>query len=286
MGAEPISPEVMEHRLVEAFILKVTLPLLLDTGGPQAEVLGTATLFRIDGRVFVVTAAHVLLTDPYDPSSPQIDLEKIAFPSQLRGAWLHTLGEMEVLRPKPPSHVDVALLELKSAEVIELLEQGWGFLGLEQVGPPAPGDRFMVGGYPEEYARPVGNSILQSFLSVATDPLHYVPLVKHPQPLLDLFFHLEDEGEQVGGGRREIPSLKGMSGASIWAYAPPSAGSAWTAAKALKVYAVQSSARRGAWFRGVDWGAVIVLLKDPSLGLRHPLLEDPVPETAPDADNP
>jgi hypothetical protein len=60
-----------EVLLIRGFIQHVTLPLILNST-PAPIILGTATIFRIEGRTFIVTAAHTLKSDPDDPYSGDI----------------------------------------------------------------------------------------------------------------------------------------------------------------------------------------------------------------------
>ena len=82
-----LSLDQTEQVLVNAEILNVTLPLLFD-GAEAPEVLGTGTLFYVDDRAFVVTAAHLFKEDENDPFSADIDLTKIAYPTKLTEAAL------------------------------------------------------------------------------------------------------------------------------------------------------------------------------------------------------
>lgn len=121
-------------------------------------------------------------------------------------------------------------------------------------------------GYPWEGAKIIGDNIRQRFLKITTDPLHYVPAVQFPDPTSDRFFYLQKEGQLLDGSLREIPNLQGMSGASLWASSEPA--ELWTPSKALKVVAVQSSFKRGEWFRCTDWAAIIHLFR--RIGFKSP----------------
>jgi len=260
--------DMAQDALARSFILRVTIPLLLDAE-PVPHILGTATLFKSEGRVFLVTAAHLLHEDG-DFSLPTIDFTAIAFPSQPIDASLQTLGSFIILRPAAPSQIDVAVLELQDAETIRQLEIGWGFLGLDQASRSIIGDRYVLSGFPLQSVRLENDCIQQAFLTLYTDALPHAPSVRNPMPGVDRFFYLQNEGFTVDGQSRPIPRLQGLSGASIWSIALPDEKSVWHPSTALQVVAVQSSALRGAWFRGVDWEAVRVILRRPEVGLTNP----------------
>lgn len=253
-----------QDALVSRYVVEVTIPLLAD--GPK--VLGTGTLFTHEGRHFIVTAAHILKVDERNPASADIDLTGIAFPTGRTDATLLTLGSFDVLRPDPSSHVDVVVLELKDEDAIRHLNSGWRFLDFGAVAAFPFNARFILSGFPLEGASWDGQSVGQNFLMLSTDALHYVPDVEHYEPLIDRFFHLEKEGELLDGSKRAIPRLQGLSGASLWAYVEPSG--LWSPSAALKVVAVQNSARHGEWIRCADWEAVRHIFRKPEIGFVSP----------------
>jgi hypothetical protein len=220
------------------------------------------------GRHFIVTAAHILKTDEDDPLSPDIDLTTIAYPTGRSNASLHTLGLFDIHRPSPPSYVDVTVLELKEPQTVMTLTTGWRFLTFDEVAPFPYNARFILSGFPLEGVRWDGQNVGQNFLTLTTDLLHYVPQVRVPEPATDRFFYLQDEGQLLDGTWRSIPKLQGLSGASLWAYVEPNG--LWSASKALKIVAVQSSYLKGKWMRCTDWEAVRYILRQSQLGFQSP----------------
>jgi hypothetical protein len=228
---------------LQQFILSVSLPILID-GEKQPEPWGTGTLFKIEDRHFLVTAAHVV---------SDVDLTKLTFPSGLRNATLQKFGAFEVFRPKSPLTVDVAVVEFKAKETVGLLSDGWSFLGLDSVA--AAGcyhGRFIVGGYPVAIHRFDGEQVQQSMLALTTDLLHYTPDVSDPQPEFDQFFYHAPEGKLLDGTTQKMPRLNGASGASIWVHLGVSSSSLWSPSAATKIVGVQVSASHGRWFRGAE----------------------------------
>jgi len=291
-----LNDDELRRKAVDAFILKVSLPLLTDASERMA-VLGTGTLFHINERYFIVTAAHILKEDPDDFSSPDIDLSAIAYPSRLqdapssalhpavsnklrpgafkslRPAPLNTLGPFEVFRLKMPCKTDVAVLELKSSSTIAVLKEGWGFLTLRNVGaPPDDCTDFILAGYLFEGATFKAEIVTQRVFSLQTNLLDYLPEVEFPEPGIDQFYYLP-ENLEAGNPPQKVTSLNGLSGASIWAYVDfPHNNALWDASLALRVVGVQSSAKMGHWFRGFDWAAVKSILGNDDLGLREAVI--------------
>lgn len=256
-----------KHSAIINYVNASTIPLLADaTEAP--DILGTGTLFQHEDRYFIITAAHILKSDPDNPCSQDIDLTAIAYPTRKIDAKLMTLGPFEVYRPQPPSRVDVVVLELKDRETISALNKAWRFLGFDKVAPFPFNARFLLSGYPVEGVSWDGQKVGQNFLSITTDALDHVPSVQFPEPTVDRFFYLEDEGQLPDGSSRKLPALQGLSGASLWAYNEPTG--IWDASKAMKIVGVQSSYLRGQWFRCVDWCAVRHILRTPIVGFQSP----------------
>lgn len=264
--------DAQQDALVSRYVVEVTIPLLADNPNLVEQgpiVLGTGTLFEHEGRHFIVTAAHILKVDEEDPKSADIDLEGIAFPSGRSNATLQTLGSFDIHRPDPTSHIDVVVLELKDQATIATLKAGWRFLGFDAAGPFPFKACFVLSGFLMEGASWIGERVGQNFLMLSTDALHYVPEVRFPEPTVDRFFHLEKEGVLLDGSKRTIPRLKGLSGASLWAYTEPAG--IWSPETVLKVVAVQNGAKHGEWIRCADWDAVRYIFNQPSLGFISPL---------------
>lgn len=253
-----------QDALVSRYVMEVTVPLLAD--GPK--ILGTGTLFTHEGRHFIVTAAHIFKVDPNDPGSEGILLTDVAVPDGRESATIFTLGSFDIHRPDRSSRVDVMVLELKDQATIAKLESGWRFLEFDSVGQFPFNARFILSGYPFEGHNWDGENLGQNFLKLSTDPLPFVPNVDFPEPSVDRFFHLEKDGQLLDGSTRKIPRLQGLSGASLWAYSEPSG--IWSASVALKVVAVQSSAKHGEWIRCADWDAVRYIFRKPQIGFLSP----------------
>jgi hypothetical protein len=250
-----------EAAALQRFILSVSLPILID-GEKQPEPWGTGTLFNIEDRHFLVTAAHVL---------SGVDLAKLAYPTGLSNAALHTFGDFEIFRPEPPAAVDVAIVEFKSAETIERLTSGWSFPGLDSVAlSGCYRGRFIVAGYPVDVHRFDGDQVKQSMLTLTTDSLDYTPHVDEPQPDFDQFFYHAAEGAQLDGTTQKMPRLNGASGASIWVYLGVPTPGLWSPSSATKIVGVQVSAKHGVWFRGAAWSAVHEIFRSDKVGLSIP----------------
>jgi uncharacterized protein (DUF4415 family) len=267
--SKPTPLELEEDRLLSEFRLKVTIPLLRDTGVDCPEILGTGTLVTHEDRYFIVTADHIFREDVDDASSPLIPMADVAVPERPVRAELRTLGSHHIYRLTPPVLADVIVLEVVEPATIKMLKSGWGFLTAGQVDLPRSDDRFVISGFMIDSASFTNNIVHQAMLNLETDFLHDTPAVKEPAPGYDLFFYLANEGAMIDGSRRPITTLQGLSGGPIWALRRPAAG-IWAASKMLKLVAVQSSEMKRKWSRGVHWNAVLAILRQPELAFTSP----------------
>jgi len=268
----PTELEKYETQSLNSFRLKYTIPIVRELDSGEAmEILGTGTLFTHEDRYFIVTADHIFREDENDPSSPLIDMREIAIPDRPVQANLHTIGSHTIYRIRPPTVLDVIVLELLAPDTIGYLKKNWGFLPFSTISAPRSDDRFVISGFMTEGAAYDRKVLRQRMLNLETDFLFDKPTVKDPAPGYDLFFYLQPKGALVdGSGAREVTSLKGMSGGPIWAVRSVEQGKFWSAQTASKIVAVQSSEMAGKWSRGVHWHAVIQILSQPEVSLRAP----------------
>jgi hypothetical protein len=85
---------------ITRYVVMVTIPVLAN-GSPAPSILGTGTLFTHEDRYFIVTAAHILKTDVDDPSSADIDLTGIAYPTGRFNAQLLNWDRLSCIALRP-----------------------------------------------------------------------------------------------------------------------------------------------------------------------------------------
>jgi hypothetical protein len=245
-------------RAIEQFAAHVTVPVLYDDP-KAADQVGTGTLFSIDERLFLVTASH--LFDDRDPGRFTIP----APPS----TQLYGLGDFNLIRTA--DFYDIAVLELQDGQTISRLTGGWWQpLTLANVGRASESGIFALSGYPSARAVKRGDLIGASLITAYTERMSMPPAeAEHPiDPRLDLFFRYNREALDVDGKTIKTPDLHGCSGASIFEYRESDVIQFWTPEQCLKIVGVQSSFRRGDYFRGKSWDAVLELLRRTDVGLR------------------
>ena len=90
-----------ERTAVEQLFLKVTLPIIVQDKG-RFGIVGTATLFTIQDRPFLVTAGHTIL---------DYSVDRWAYSEHPTGGPICTLGALHHHRPKNERY-DVAVVEI------------------------------------------------------------------------------------------------------------------------------------------------------------------------------
>jgi hypothetical protein len=254
-----------QHALIalKQFAVGAAVPLLYDA--PEGvDQVGTGTLLTLDGRYFIVTAAHIF--NECDPG-------RFAIPNGQANAELHTFGPCKLYRANETeieneAEIDIAILELLDQSTIESAKEGWHILTLENIGTPSAEGVFVLCGYPSQRAWRTNNVIGGRPITIVTERIPSPSTAKAPvHPVLDLFFHYGLDAPDIDGETVTIVHLGGVSGASVWEYRKPSHGSLWFPGQTLRVVGVQSAFLYEKYFRAKSWDMVLQMLKqvDPAL---------------------
>ena len=247
----------------EKLAMSATMPIFLNSPELGNALLGTATLFEIANRYFLVTASHIFdgFTDKHR--------ENLAFSDDPINGQLHTLGSITIVRPTQ-EYFDVAVIELQDPTTIERMLAGWRFLTLENVAMPSGTLRdraFLLAGYPRSNLTPEGGwvnhgNISGQFVSAYSQRIPHVPTnADQPvRPDFDIFCDYGFTATNFDGREINAPALPGASGASVWEISDSTEG-VWNAESAARVVAVQSTYREGEYFRAKSWLAVAKVMK-------------------------
>ena len=244
----------IEAVAIERFALNVTVPIFLEVGD-SGGLLATGTLFKVDGRAFLITARHVFDDLP--------DLTRLAFPENPVRGGLFTFGSFTVLKPRE-KYIDVAAVELTSGDTIARLEAGWQFLSLDNVAAPSEvtaDGAFFVAGYPASLTTTESGWTKGRLATAYTQRLPVIPseAAAPVVPELDLFFDYGHDAVSVAGEPVRTPQLPGVSGASIWELRPVSG--LWTPEAATRVVGIQSAYIHSKYIRAKNWWAVAKVLE-------------------------
>ena len=253
------SPE-QQHSLValQSFAVECTVPVLYDDPAAVDQV-GTSTLFTLNGRYFLITAAHIF--EDRDPG-------RFAIPKQRANDNLHTLGPYRLIKAKEPE-IDIAVVELLEEKTLSYVKTGWRVVGLNNVAQAPLSGAFMLCGYPSQNAFRTADLIGGLPATVFTHRLLPIPPdAESPvHPALDLFFHYDRDAPTLTKRTAPTPHLGGTSGASVWVYQEPVEAILWAPEKTLKIVGVQSAFKEGSYFRAKSWEMVLQMMRQDDAAL-------------------
>ena len=256
-------------------IWNCTVPLFVEQGDAIRQS-GTSTLLRIADRLFLVTAAHVLL----DAKKASVTLR--ARSHELRATLMPLIGRFIHLRSDSENVFDSAVMELNAETAVAL--SGYQPVSLSDIDrqQQATDDLYIVAGFPCELARegtkdgsPVKLTRFFGFTypyrgstSRLTnyDPRHHV--------LLDA--RREYAATIVGDGSPP-GSFKGLSGCSLWKVNATIVDRGKWKPSHAKIIAVQTSEYTDPGvLKGTKWSNLVRAIHEdcpelrPSLGLEFP----------------
>jgi hypothetical protein len=257
MNYGSLGADEAEKSAIHDFFIHSQMPILVGDG-ERFGIVGTSTLFKIAGRSFLVTAAHIL--DDHPPGT-------WCCPSHPRKGQIYTIGTAELVRPIDESF-DVCVVELKDPNVVAMLDKNWRFLTLNNVWlPDLSADAILVAGYPSVRAPFEDNNLSGKIFIVRQKYRNDVPpeVENSTDPLtkgIDFFIEYENAVNEYTGEDISSVRIGGMSGCSVWAYRKIgwAAHSFWSPEVCLRVIGIQSAYLQNAYLRAKSWGAVLNIL--------------------------
>lgn len=221
-------------RAIAAALTRRVLPLLALRDG-RAEPLASAALFRIDGRVVLLTCRHL-----FDAG---VAIGDLAVPRAGGGLlWLAPLAARVLVHPQR----DLALVDLAPGRLRDELLRCWPAAPLaEEAAAAAPRVRlFALAGWPYAQMRRV-EQVLHARPLVLLAPVVEAGDDTAAAPSLRLRY--ARIARRCDGVDVHAPELDGMSGAVLWALHEASDGHHDCL---LRPAAVQSAFKPGAYLRG------------------------------------
>lgn len=246
-----------ERKAIHKFLIEVSLPIIA-TEGDIFVIIGTGTLFDVAGRLFLISAAHIL---------KQYNFDRWGFPTDPVRGDIMSFGPVELSTPNDQG-VDICIAEILDDEARTALRKGWRVLSVEDVWlPDLSADCAYLCGYPSESAKFEKNLLHGRLLIVPTSFRTDVPnaaayssdAVRHG---VDFFLDFKKPVNELTGENVEHIRIQGTSGSSIWAYRKQGwrAAQVWSPLTSLCVVGVQSAYVRNNYLRGKSWGVVFLAL--------------------------
>jgi hypothetical protein len=243
-----------ERHAIEQLLVRVTLPIIVQDKN-RFGIVGTATLFTIQDRLFLITAGHTIQA---------YSVDRWAYSESPTGGTIYTLGQLHHHRPNDERY-DVAVVEILDAETSERLRANWQFLTLDQVSLPHEGAEFFVSGYPSALAISEETAVRGVLLTLETRRIPTPSDAEQPvDPQVDYFF---DAGQNVFSGEYRNLEIIGMSGSAVGEFRSDMGSGLWLPSQAIHVIAVQTAVRKQRYIRAASWTTVVALLEGLEPGL-------------------
>ena len=245
--------ENQSQALVE-FGFRVAVPLFRAIG-EDADHLATGTFVAVGEKCILLTARHIL---------EECDAEQIAIATSPEGSGLRTLGNLLIHKPidVPGTEIDIVGIEILDERTIDIVRAGWRIVDMAIGGEASASEAVVLIGFPSATLSRANMKIMGRPTSIITALEQNIPSDAEPpiSPTLDLFLKLPREAIDPAGDIVGIPPICGMSGCGIWQSREPADKTLWTPDRELRLVGVQSSARKGQYFRGKRWAYIQNLL--------------------------
>ena len=237
--------ELATQHAIDLYLTSCTIPLVQEGHG-QVAVLGTANLFRVLGRTFLVTANH---------SFNNFEPESVGIPVALSDGQ-RICATLDNCRRYywPDERLDVAIVEVLNPSLLASIDRtGYIYLGPEDVAPYQAGfEQYVLVGFPSAVAIVKGNNLWPRAVKITTSVFLGTPPENFSARDEFLLVH-ELAGETKTGETVESFRLNGVSGAAVWGIkASPTCG-VWQPNQHIRLVGVQTACLHGTYIRGQQW---------------------------------
>lgn len=236
---------------VDRYLRPFIVPIL-QRESAEPHHLGTATLFRVCGANYLVTAHHVI--DDVDPQSLLISAKEPRLRA-LASLISHTAHSAD----------DVAVMRLTEEARAELVAGGHRFTTVEHLRPILGDEQaFVIPGYTSATTTRTGHTLTGDF-NTFMSPRYAGPAEDSTAPVdhnIDLFLRHTNMAGTLDNIQEQTPHLAGISGTSVWAILSPAvaSGAVWSPQSQLRLVAVETACKRGSYIRATRWHAVAAVI--------------------------
>jgi hypothetical protein len=248
-----------ELRAFTSFARTCTLPLI-EESETETAMLGTGTLFAVNGNHYLITAAHVI-----EGLVEAQQLDRIGIPLGRTNSAVSNLGRHFIAyvqwKDGDSGPFDAAIIRFDQPELVAALRKNWKFISPKNLGPiPERKQGFLVAGYPRQVSSRIDFALSGKFIAFATNVLPSPPEEREYRPGLDIFLKHDETGTALDGTLTELPRLQGMSGGSVWvARHDEGTDAVWSAESHLRLVGIQSAYVLGSYIRAKSWQLVAKL---------------------------
>lgn len=235
-----------EFAAIKRFLLASTVPLVYESGD-VAGIQGTGCLFDLAGTLFFVTARHVL--EDVDPLALGIPLRQF-------DSTVFTLGQ-GIVGWSRHDEFDVAAYRIDDRVFADQLRHAYVVLSPANVlSGMNTNNHYIVPGFPAATISRNGKALKPKDLTQLYTTRYDGPVVG-TQTEFDLFFKLSKVGHSLWGQKREVPDLRGISGAPVW-QVQMLHNPVWSPESVLRLIGIQVSCdpKAESYIRVLSWNVV------------------------------
>lgn len=236
-------------RAIASALLRRAVPLLTRRAG-RIEPLASATLYRLDGRVVLVTCRHI-----FDDGTATLGDIAIPLPETHRLLWLARCARRILAHPER----DLALIELAPVPARAALLREWhpvpidaGALDAAPAAGHEGGRLFVLAGWPYAQMRRVDDIVYARPVVVFAG--RHLPSAADAASALRLSYGRI--ARRTDGIDVHAPELDGVSGATVWEVRDlaPDDGSSGASSYLLRPAAIQCAFKHDAYARAEPLG--------------------------------
>lgn len=245
-------------RAIACALLRRAVPLMVRRDG-RVEPLATATLYRIDGRVLLVTCRHI-----FDDGCATLDDLVIPLPQARQLFWLARCGRRVLVHPQR----DLALIELAPGAARDLLLRAWQPVPMETKALDAidaidslhaldatvadSARLFVLAGWPYAQMRRLDDTVYARPVVVFAGRCARAGAEAEAGAGLRLAYRRI--ARRTDGIDVHAPELDGVSGATVWEVCNLQSGDASNAGCELRPAAIQCAFKHDAYARAELFG--------------------------------
>jgi hypothetical protein len=186
-----------ELRAFTLYVRRCSVPLIRESDS-QVYIEGTGTLFTVNSRHYLVTAAHVL-----KERIASNQLEQIGIRLGEASAEVSNLGKARIETFRQVDPFDVAIIRFDQPELIAALQKGWRFLTPNDLSPiRAEMSKCLIAGYPSRRVREQVGVFPQN--SSVTGLVYFAMFLRRRERCVKvwIFFSNIGSAERIWMGRR------------------------------------------------------------------------------------
>lgn len=256
---------------IREFCASCTIPVIAELNDKIGNE-GTGAIFKVDNRLFFITASHVADLILKYPNN-------IGIPTGKTKSEILTFKDCVITRPRTAQdqkRYDIGLIELtKNCLLCDALSKNFNCLSISNIGPfYSRNDKYFLTGYPAVRSRLLPNMLMLSSIFMFETSTYKNKLDQNIEtnPESDIFLEYSKTIITENGTEVNAPELQGISGGTIWEVDESQFAKSgiWSPEYTIKLVAIQCSYEKNyyKWVRGIKLNVLAHIFEgiDPQSG--------------------